>query len=39
MTGSVSFCINEINIGILGASWRLRNLVGAKLLGIPVANP
>ena len=27
------FCRNETNIGILGASWRLRNLLDAKLLG------
>ena len=33
MTRFVSLCRNETNIGILGASWRLRNLLGAKLLG------
>ena len=27
------FCKNATNIGILGASWILRNLLGAKLLG------
>ena len=34
MTRFVSFFVEmKTDIGILGASWRLRNLLGAKLLG------